>query len=76
MATHSNIFAWRIPWTEEPTVHRVEKNQIRLSDSTTKQHPGVFSPVITYKILLYNFLTKAGYVALFSLRLSGDSVRK
>ena len=27
MATHSNIFAWRIPWTEEPpkwaTVHRV-----------------------------------------------------
>ena len=52
------------------------KNQIRLSDSTTKQHPGVFSPVITYKILLYNFLTKAGYVALFSLRLSGDSVRK
>ena len=26
MATHSNILAWRIPWTEEPggaTVHRV-----------------------------------------------------
>ena len=20
MATHSNIFAWRIPWTEEPGV--------------------------------------------------------
>ena len=28
MATHSSIFAWRIPWTEEPgrqTVHGVAK---------------------------------------------------
>ena len=27
--THSNILAWRIPWTEEPmdpTVHRVAKS--------------------------------------------------
>ena len=23
MATHSNILVWKIPWTEEPTVHRV-----------------------------------------------------
>ena len=22
MATHSNILAWRIPWTEEPWVHK------------------------------------------------------
>ena len=22
MATHSNILAWRIPWTEEPRVHK------------------------------------------------------
>ena len=27
MATHSSILAWRIPWTEEPTVHRVAKSQ-------------------------------------------------
>ena len=30
MATHSNILAWRIPWTEEPgrsTVHGVAKSQ-------------------------------------------------
>ena len=30
MATHASIFAWRIPWTEEPggaTVHGVTKNQ-------------------------------------------------
>ena len=31
MATHSSIFAWRFPWTEEgawwATVHRVTKSQ-------------------------------------------------
>ena len=30
MATHSSIFAWRIPWTEEPdglTVHGVAESQ-------------------------------------------------
>ena len=34
MATHSNILAWRIPWTEEPggldKVHSVAKSQTRL----------------------------------------------
>ena len=36
MATHSNILAWRTPWTEEPgglhTVHGVAKSHTRLSD--------------------------------------------
>ena len=35
MATHSNIFAWRIPWTEEPSglqPIQLEKNWIQLSD--------------------------------------------
>ena len=45
MATHSSIFAWRIPWTEEPgrqspTVCGVTKNQTllrkSLSSVTTK----------------------------------------
>ena len=35
MATHSNILAWRIPWTEEPgglhTVNGVPKSWTRLS---------------------------------------------
>ena len=34
MATHSSIFAWRIPWREEPdglTVHGVAKSQTQLS---------------------------------------------
>ena len=30
--THSSILAWRIPWTEEPTVHGVAKSGTRLSD--------------------------------------------
>ena len=29
MATNSSALAWRIPWTEKPTVHRVTKNQTR-----------------------------------------------
>ena len=35
MAIHSNILAWRIPWTEEPgglIVHDVTKSQTWLSD--------------------------------------------
>ena len=34
MATHFSILAWKIPWTEEPTVHGVAKSQTRLSDFT------------------------------------------
>ena len=38
MATHSNVLAWEIPWTEEPgELQSVElqKSQARLSNSTT-----------------------------------------
>ena len=34
MTTHSSIFAWRIPWTEEPSgaaVHGVAKSRTRMS---------------------------------------------
>ena len=37
MATHSNVLAWEIPWTEEPgELQSVElqKSQTRLSDFT------------------------------------------
>ena len=33
MATHSSVFAWRIPWTEEPggaTAHGVTQSRTRL----------------------------------------------
>ena len=36
MATHSNILAWKVPWTEETgglhTVHGISKSWTRLSD--------------------------------------------
>ena len=37
MATHSGLFAWDIPWTEEPggaPVHGVRKSKTRLSMHT------------------------------------------
>ena len=27
--SHSSIFSWRIPWIEEPTVHRVAKMDMK-----------------------------------------------
>ena len=40
MATHSSILAWKIPWTEEPTVHGVAKSQTQLSNFTSLHiHP-------------------------------------
>ena len=38
VVTHSNIFAWEIPWTEEPGGLQAmgsQKNQTQLSDKTT-----------------------------------------
>ena len=34
MATHSSILIWKIPWTEEPTVHGASKSKTQLSDGT------------------------------------------
>ena len=39
MATHSSVLAWKIPWTEEPTVHGVAKSQTRLSNFTSLHFP-------------------------------------
>ena len=35
MAIHSSILAWRILWTEEPGVHRVEESRKRLKKLST-----------------------------------------
>ena len=35
MATRSSILAWRIPWTEEPTVHGIAKEVGHDSDLMT-----------------------------------------
>ena len=37
-APHSSSLAWEIPWTEEPAVHGVVKNQTQLSDFTFTIH--------------------------------------
>ena len=35
MATHSSIFAWRIPWTEEPGgLQSIGSQRIRLTEGT------------------------------------------
>ena len=34
MATHSSTLAWKIPWTEKPTVHGIAKSRTRLSNLT------------------------------------------
>ena len=38
IATHSNILAWKIPWTEEPgkLQYKIQQSQAQLSDWTFK----------------------------------------
>ena len=40
MATHFSSLAYRIPWTEESTVHRVPKSQIGLKQLSTHTKKG------------------------------------
>ena len=56
MATHSNILAWRIPWTEESEaiVYRVAKSWTRLkqlSMHTLSTVPKVFISSVGVKII-------------------------
>ena len=49
MKTHSNIFAWEIPWTEEPgglQPMRLQNSQTRLSDWLIKGKKTIFFPYI------------------------------
>ena len=43
MATHSSIPAWRIPWTEDATVHRVSKSWTQLKRTNVLVHVCVHS---------------------------------
>ena len=61
MATHSSIFAWEIPWTEEPGRPQsmgLQKSRTRLSDSTTerKKDPNILKQE-SMKCLLIRFQT-------------------
>ena len=44
MTTHSNILAWRIPWTEDPTVHWGHKELDRIERPLLERPPRKFSP--------------------------------
>ena len=72
METHSSIHAWKIPWTEDPTVHGVAKSQTRLSDfsssSSRNIHPwkqvlNYFSP---HKPFLLLYFSSVSHVRLFA----------
>ena len=63
MATHFSIFAWRIPWTEEPG-HRVPTSQTQLNDlahsraqiiSPSQELGNIFSLCLVHKTF-NNFL--------------------
>ena len=63
MATHFSIFAWRIPWTEEPG-HRVPMSQTQLNDlahsraqiiSPSQELGNIFSLCLVHKTF-NNFL--------------------
>ena len=58
MVTHSSIFAWRIPWTEESrvTVHRVAKSQTGLRRLSTI-HRSILRERESEIYILRNWLT-------------------
>ena len=67
MAIHSNILAWRIPWTEEPgraTVHRVTKTWTRLKQLSThalRRHMYILS-VLCHCILWCVFMNSSCFL--------------
>ena len=47
---YCSILAWKIPWTEEPTVHRVTKSQMQQRACThTHTHTDTHTHRFTYK---------------------------
>ena len=49
MATHSSVFTWEIPWTEEPgrlSVRRVIKNPTQLKLLSMHTHRGMLFPSV------------------------------
>ena len=48
-ATHSNVFAWRIPWTEEPDTLLLDHKESDTTEAT--QHTNVFWFCIMEKAL-------------------------
>ena len=59
MATHSRIFVWKIPWTEEPGVlesRGLQKSVIQLSNQTTATHTHTHTYMCMYSYRYILFL--------------------
>ena len=60
MESHSSIFTWRIPWTEEPggldRVHRVEKSQTQLKQLIRHMHILLLSLSFSIKMVSSAYL--------------------
>ena len=60
MESHSSIFTWRIPWTEEPggldRVHRVEKSQTQLKQLIRHMHIMLLSLSFSIKMVSSAYL--------------------
>ena len=68
MATHSNIFAWRIPWTEKPG--RLQSRGHKELDTTELLTLLTFPFLICKTLIAYMLDTEDNYVA--SVILSGS----
>ena len=68
MATHSSIFVWKIPWTEEPggllSVHGVTKNRTQLS--THIQTQSLSTPEVVSSNITSNLLPSKGLISVLT----------
>ena len=57
MVTHSSILAWRIPWTEESTVHDIAESDTneRLTHTHTHTHTHIPESLRCLKTQIDNF---------------------
>ena len=55
MASYFSLLPWKIPWTEEPTVHGVVKSQTRLSTHTCTHIHYIYVYYIYIYIYIYFF---------------------
>ena len=57
MASHSNILAWRIPWTEEPEgLQSMRSKQLDMTKQLTHTHIGLFIYLFIYSFCVFHVL--------------------
>ena len=68
MATHSSIFDWRIPWTEEPGRLQYMGSQKVGDDLETKSPPPHVNPPLRFLYTGLNHITSTGHAKVEILR--------